>query len=110
MTTPQVAAQRLAGTALAPAGSRLVLAEWTAQGSAGDEPVYQAPLHAHPEDEAWYVLEGTLAVRVGEHVHRMSGAGSGPVPDGVWAGWGRRVSGRHDTAGICENSRRASQP
>jgi hypothetical protein len=40
MTTPQVAAQRLAGTALAPAGSRLVLAEWTAQGSAGDEPVY----------------------------------------------------------------------
>jgi hypothetical protein len=80
MTTPQVAAQRLAGTALAPAGSRLVLAEWTAQGSAGDEPAYQAPLHAHPEDEAW------------------------------WAGWGRRVSGQRDTAGICENSRRASQP
>ena len=73
MTTPDVAAQRLAGTALAPAGSGLVLAEWTAQGSAGDEPLYQAPLHAHPEDEAWYVLEGTLAVRAGEHIHHVSG-------------------------------------
>jgi hypothetical protein len=68
MSEPQVAAQRLAGTALAPAGSRLVLAEWTAQGAVGEEPLYQAPLHAHPEDEAWYVLEGTLAIRAGDDV------------------------------------------
>ena len=61
MSTPQVAAQRLARTVLAPAGSRLVLAEWTAQGSTGGEPLYQAPLHEHPEDEAWYALEGVLA-------------------------------------------------
>jgi mannose-6-phosphate isomerase-like protein (cupin superfamily) len=58
MSTPQVAAQQLAGTALAPAGSQLVLAEWTAEGSTGDKPLYQAPLHEHSEDEAWYVLEG----------------------------------------------------
>jgi mannose-6-phosphate isomerase-like protein (cupin superfamily) len=83
MTTPQIAAQRLAGTALAPAGSRLVLAEWTAQGSTGDEPAYQAPLHSHPEDEAWYVLEGTLAVRAGEHVHQLSAGGAVIVPGGT---------------------------
>ena len=38
MSTPQVAAPQLAGTALAPPGSQLVLAEWTAQGSTGDKP------------------------------------------------------------------------
>jgi mannose-6-phosphate isomerase-like protein (cupin superfamily) len=83
MSTPEIAAQRLAGTALAPAGSQLVLAEWTAQGSAADEPLYQAPLHEHPEDEAWYVLEGTLAVRAGEHVHQISAGGAVIVPGGT---------------------------
>jgi len=33
MSQRQVAVQRLAGTALAPAGSKLVLAEWTAYGA-----------------------------------------------------------------------------
>jgi uncharacterized cupin superfamily protein len=37
-----------------------------AQGSGGEEPLYQAPVHLHEEDEAWYVLEGTLRVRVGD--------------------------------------------
>jgi mannose-6-phosphate isomerase-like protein (cupin superfamily) len=83
MSTPQVAAQRLAGTALAPAGSRLVLAEWTAQGSTGGEPLYQAPLHEHPEDEAWYVLEGVLAVRAGERIHQISAGGAVIVPGGT---------------------------
>ena len=80
MSEPQVAAQRLAGTALAPAGSRLVLAEWTAQGAVGEEPLYQAPLHAHPEDEAWYVLEGTLSIRAGDDVHQISAGGAVIVP------------------------------
>jgi mannose-6-phosphate isomerase-like protein (cupin superfamily) len=83
MSTPPIAAQRLAGTALAPAGSRLVLAEWTAQGSPGNEPLYQAPLHQHPEDEAWYVLEGTLRVRAGEDVHELSAGGAVIVPGGT---------------------------
>jgi mannose-6-phosphate isomerase-like protein (cupin superfamily) len=82
MPTPDTAAQRLAGTALAPAGSRLVLAEWTAQGSAG-EPLYQAPLHKHPEDEAWYVLEGALAVRVGDQVHEVTAGGAVIAPGGI---------------------------
>lgn len=83
MSTPQVAAQRLAGTTLAPAGSQLALAEWTAQGSTGDEPLYQAPLHEHPEDEAWYVLEGMLAVRAGEQVHQIPAGGAVIVPGGT---------------------------
>ena len=83
MSIPEVAAQRLAGTALAPAGSRLVLAEWTAQGGVGDEPLYQAPLHKHPEDEAWYVLEGTLRIRAGEHVQEVSAGGAVIVPGGT---------------------------
>jgi mannose-6-phosphate isomerase-like protein (cupin superfamily) len=82
MPTPEVAAERLAGTALAPPGSQLVLAEWTAQDSARDEPIYQAPLHKHPEGEAWYVLDGTLQVRVGEQVHEVSAGGAVIVPGG----------------------------
>lgn len=83
MTAPEVAAQRLADGPLAPAGSQLVLAEWTAQGSTGDQPAHQAPLHEHAEDEAWYVLEGTLAVRVGEHVHQVPAGGAVIVPGGT---------------------------
>jgi mannose-6-phosphate isomerase-like protein (cupin superfamily) len=80
MTAPEIALPRLAGNALAPAGSQLVLAEWTAQGSTGDEPMYQAPLHEHAEDEAWYVLEGTLAIRAGDDVHEVPGGGAVIVP------------------------------
>jgi mannose-6-phosphate isomerase-like protein (cupin superfamily) len=83
MPTPDLAAQQLAGTTLAPAGSGLVIAEWTAQGGAGDEPAYQAPLHKHPEDEAWYVLEGTLRVRADEEVHEISAGGAVIVPGGA---------------------------
>jgi mannose-6-phosphate isomerase-like protein (cupin superfamily) len=83
MPTPDLAAQQLAGTALAPAGSELAMAEWTASGSVGDEPAYQAPLHKHPEDEAWYVLEGMLRVRADEHVHEISAGGAVIVPGGA---------------------------
>jgi mannose-6-phosphate isomerase-like protein (cupin superfamily) len=83
MPAPQLAAQRLAGVTLAPPGAAMVLAEWSADGSTGAEPVYQAPLHAHPEDEAWYVLEGTLAVRAGEDVHQISAGGAVIVPGGT---------------------------
>ena len=57
----------LSGGKLAPGGSKLVLAEWNAQGtSQGEQPQYQAPLHLHHDaDEAWYVLAGRLKVRIG---------------------------------------------
>jgi mannose-6-phosphate isomerase-like protein (cupin superfamily) len=55
----------LAGTALE-AGT-LVLVEWRDPGGGHDPPRYIAPLHVHhSDDEAWYVLEGTLRFRLGD--------------------------------------------
>ena len=43
----------------------LVIVEWTDPGGGFDPPRYVAPLHIHNEDdEAWYVLDGELCVRV----------------------------------------------
>lgn len=72
MTTPPASARRqdvsavpLSGRKVAPAGSGLVLAEWTAAGSETGEVAWQAPLHVHHEDdEAWYVLDGRLRLRI----------------------------------------------
>jgi Cupin domain len=48
-------------------GPGLVLVEWTDPGGGTDPPTYIAPLHVHnADDEAWYVLEGTLAFRLGD--------------------------------------------
>ena len=48
-------------------GSELVLVEWTDRGGGTDPPTYIAPLHVHhSEDEAWYVLAGTLAFLLGD--------------------------------------------
>lgn len=57
----------LAGHELGPPGSAIVVAEWTDPGGGFDPPRYIAPLHIHrDDDEAWYVLEGELRVRLGE--------------------------------------------
>ena len=56
-------AQRLAATSDGLAGDDFVLVEWTAE--VGRH--WIAPLHVHHvDDEAWYVLEGTLGFRLGE--------------------------------------------
>jgi mannose-6-phosphate isomerase-like protein (cupin superfamily) len=83
MTDADIAAARLAERVLAPAGSELVLAEWTAEGSPDGAPSYQAPLHAHPEAEAWYVLEGVLGVRVGDEDVELAAGGAVVVPGGT---------------------------
>src|SRR4051794_28387435 len=69
-------APALAGDAAGLRGDRLVLVEWRDDGGGFDPPRYIAPLHLHrSEDEAWYVLEGTLAFRVGgEEVTVPAGA------------------------------------
>jgi quercetin dioxygenase-like cupin family protein len=57
-----VLAQPLAGNALGESGDDFVLVQWTAE--VGDH--WIAPLHLHDEDdEAWYVLRGTLGFRLG---------------------------------------------
>lgn len=91
MTVPEVATKRLASQVLAPAGSELVLAEWTAEASPDGAPVFQVPLHHHPEAEAWYVLEGVLGVRVGEHDVEVPAGGAVIVPGGTpHTFWNRR--------------------
>ena len=55
--------EHLAGNALGSAGDSFVIVEWTAE--VGDH--WIAPLHVHLEDdEAWYVLSGTLGFRLGD--------------------------------------------
>jgi mannose-6-phosphate isomerase-like protein (cupin superfamily) len=62
----------------------LVLAEWTDPGGGEDPPRYIAPLHVHHEDdEAWYVLEGALVVRVGDEDHHVPAGGAVIVPRGT---------------------------
>lgn len=59
---------------LSPFNSNLVLAEWTIEGTPlGSQPEWMAPLHIHHnDDEAWYVLEGTLGVRIGETTFELN--------------------------------------
>jgi mannose-6-phosphate isomerase-like protein (cupin superfamily) len=73
----------LAGHVLAPTGSNIVLAEWTADAAAGPEPLYQAPLHKHEDDEAWYVLAGVLRIRVGDDEIEVAAGGAAIVPGGT---------------------------
>jgi mannose-6-phosphate isomerase-like protein (cupin superfamily) len=74
----------LLGRTVAPEGSGLVLAEWEAAGRVSEQVAWQAPLHVHhDEDEAWYVLSGTLRLRIDGEDYDVP-AGSGIVgPRGV---------------------------
>ena len=49
-----------------------------------DPPRYIAPLHVHhDDDEAWYVLDGSLRVRVGESDVDVPAGGALLVPRGT---------------------------
>ncbi len=68
MNTP-IIAPSLAGNVLGSGGASFVVAEWKDAGGPPGPPRWIAPLHLHRnDDEAWYVLEGTLCVRVGKDV------------------------------------------
>jgi quercetin dioxygenase-like cupin family protein len=57
-----VQVEPLLGRAIGSANDNFVIVEWTAE--VGDR--WIAPLHVHDQDdEAWYVLEGTLGFRLG---------------------------------------------
>ncbi len=83
MTSPIVAAP-LAGNTLGSVTGDFVIAEWRDAGGAVGERRLIAPPHVHHnDDEAWYVLEGTLCVQVGENEVEAR-AGSGVlVPHGM---------------------------
>src|SRR5260370_22115338 len=66
MSSP-VIAPPLAGKTIGSTDDAFVIAEWRDAGGPAGAPRFIAPLHLHhSDDEAWYVLEGTLCVRVGD--------------------------------------------
>ena len=76
MTAPNIAPP-LAGNVLGSATSDFVVAEWQDAGGPPGPPRWIAPLHLHRnDDEAWYVLEGRLCVKMGdEEVEVRAGSG-----------------------------------
>src|SRR3984893_15989097 len=74
--TPTIAPP-LAGNTLGSPTDSFVIAEWQDAGGPAGPPRLIAPRHVHHrDDEAWYVLEGTLHVQVGEdEVEARAGAG-----------------------------------
>ena len=73
-------------------GEDFVVAEWQDDGTSEWE--WIAPLHVHhADDEAWYVLEGRLRLRLGEEVSEL-GPGEGAVArKGVPHAYGNAVRG-----------------
>ena len=71
-----IIAPPLAGNLLGTALNNFVVAEWQDAGVSA-QPRYIAPLHLHrSDDEAWYVLEGILRVKIGnDEVELRAGSG-----------------------------------
>lgn len=83
MSSPTIAPP-LAGSVLGSVGSDFVVAEWKDAGGPPGPPRWIAPLHLHRnDDEAWYVLEGTLCVRVGQDVVEAHAGSAVFVPRGT---------------------------
>ena len=63
----ELVAPLLTGRVLGTVDDSFVVAEWRDPGGATGPPRLIAPRHLHRnDDEAWYVLEGTLRVQVGD--------------------------------------------
>ncbi len=61
-----------------------VVAEWTDPGGPPEPPRFIAPLHVHHrDDEAWYVLEGSLRFRLGDREVEASAGSAVFGPRGV---------------------------
>ena len=76
MSAPSIAPP-LAGNVLGLVNNDFVIAEWQDAGGGHNPPRWIAPLHLHRnDDEAWYVLEGRLCVKMGdEEVELRAGSG-----------------------------------
>lgn len=76
-------APRLAGAVVRAPSSELVLVEWGHPG--GEDPPHwiAAPHVHHGDDEAWYVLEGALRVRLGGDDFDVPAGGAILAPRGT---------------------------
>lgn len=69
MWKPNSSALPLAGQTLGSEGDNFVIAEWRDPGGTSEKPRLIAPRHLHHhDDEAWYVLEGTLHIEIGSRI------------------------------------------
>ena len=84
MSENHLTAPPLAGNPMGLPNGDFIVVEWQDPGGPPGPPRYIAPLHIHhQDDEAWYVLEGTLCVLSGDTVIEAH-AGSGVfVPKGT---------------------------
>jgi len=77
-------APALAGNTIGSSSDDFVIAEWQDAGGPSGPPRFIAPPHLHHhDDEAWYVLEGTLIVRVGDEDIEVDAGSSVLVPHGT---------------------------
>ena len=76
MSSPIIASS-LAGNVLGSINDDFVIAEWRDAGGYTGAPRLIAPPHIHHnDDEAWYVLEGALRVRMGDkEIEARAGSG-----------------------------------
>jgi mannose-6-phosphate isomerase-like protein (cupin superfamily) len=83
MNQPSVA-PLLAGNIVGSTDSSFVVAEWQDEGGPVGPPRLIAPRHVHHnDDEAWYVLEGTLRVQSGENEIEAPAGSAVLVPRGT---------------------------
>ncbi len=74
----------LAGNVLGVESQNFVIAEWKDSGGPVNEERWIAPLHLHHnDDEAWYVLEGKLHVRIGTEIKEVGAGSAVLVPHGT---------------------------
>src|SRR5579862_8927345 len=77
-------ASPLAGNVIGSVGANFVVAEWKDAGAPPGPPRWIAPLHLHRnDDEAWYVLEGRLCVKVGDEIVEAGPGAAVLVPRGT---------------------------
>jgi mannose-6-phosphate isomerase-like protein (cupin superfamily) len=74
----------LTGQVIGLHNSAFVMAEWADPGAPEGPPRLIAPYHVHyTDDEAWYVMEGTLAFQLGDQQVQASAGTAVFVPRGV---------------------------
>ncbi len=82
----------LAGDQIGGEDSDFLVIEWTDSGDSGFD--WIAPLHVHhADDEAWYVLEGALRVRLGDEVIEAGPGAAVFAPKGTPHAYGNARKG-----------------
>ena len=83
----------LAGGQLGGPESDFVIVEWTDSGESEYE--WIAPLHVHhADDEAWFVLEGTLRFRIGDEIRELGSGSAVLAPKGTPHAYGNARRGQ----------------